>query len=214
MDRQDPAEQDFEKVADWSEAYLEQQYSRDVGQTFGRLVRQLARIATAPRDGVDRFDWLKEQEVRILEHLRTLALAIADGDDERRSRAGQAATVKLRDRQRLFVYGTLKRGHSRSVALAGERFIGHAVTAPRYRLFDCGGYPALVEVLNGQSIEGELWEVDTACLTRLDDIEGVALNLYVRRPILLADPYSNDYVESYFYQRSVLGLRDCGCRWP
>lgn len=211
-----PLRDEFEAVADWSQAYFELQHSRDVGRAFGHLVRILAEIADAPRDGVDRFDWLKGREAAVTEQLRTLALAFAECQESRGTAAPTpgATTGDLSRRTRIFVYGTLKRGQSRAAALAGQSFLATVTTAARYRIFDCGGYPGLVEVLQGVSIEGELWEVDAACLAALDEIEGVALNLYARRPVLLAAPRHEEHVESYFYQRSVLGLRDCGTRWP
>lgn len=211
-----PLRDEFAAVADWSQSYLELQYSREVGTTFGELLRALADIATLPHDGIDRFEWLKQRELAVTGHLQQLALALADCQESRArllQRSG-ALTAHPEQRVQLFVYGTLKRGGSRAAAMAGQRFVDVVHTAPHYRIFDCGGYPGLVEVISGLSIEGELWEVDANCLAQLDDIEGVALNLYERRPIQLAAPYGQTAVQSYFYQRSVLGRRDCGVRWP
>ena len=81
----------------------------------------------------------------------------------------------------LFIYGTLKRGQSRAGALNRQRFLGNAQTAPKYRMFDCGEYPGLVEAEDGVSIAGELWEVDQACLDVLDELEGTNLDLFQRR---------------------------------
>lgn len=117
-------------------------------------------------------------------------------------------------RVRLFVYGTLKRGHCRSDVLAGQRFLGLARTAARYRLFDCGDYPGLVESPDdGVAVEGEVWEVDDACLTVLDEIEGVAVKLYERCLITLQPPHAADEVHAYFYRRDTAGLRDGGGCW-
>jgi len=118
---------------------------------------------------------------------------------------------------KLFIYGTLKRQQSRAGALDGQRFIGEAKTLARYRLFDTGSYPVLVgchEVEDGGlEIEGELWHVDADCLARLDEIECVP-ELFRRQPVMLSLPAGYDDVETYIYQRSVMGLRDCGARWP
>lgn len=116
----------------------------------------------------------------------------------------------------IFVYGTLKRGDVRSAALAGARFLGEARTEPRYRLYDCGEYPALVGAppgAGGVSIEGEVYEATPECLARLDEVEGVAEQLYERAPIALLPPFSTDTVEAYFYRRPVAGLRELGTRW-
>ncbi|MGD9857503.1 MAG: gamma-glutamylcyclotransferase [Planctomycetaceae bacterium] len=115
----------------------------------------------------------------------------------------------------LFVYGTLMRGGCRAGALAGQRFRGEARTEPNYRLFDCGSYPGLTEAAGrgGRNIVGELWEVDAACLQRLDRMEGVDEGLYERRPARLLQAPENRSVEAYFYLPSTSGLRDCGVRW-
>lgn len=116
---------------------------------------------------------------------------------------------------RLFIYGTLKRGDVRAPLLAGQSFLGEATTAPRYRLFNTGDYPALVEAkplgLAGVSILGELWQVDDNCLARLDIEEGVDEGLYERRVIELDGGDAG--VQSYFYLHPVTGMPDCGDHW-
>ena len=113
----------------------------------------------------------------------------------------------------LFVYGTLKRGDCRHVALAGQYFQAEARTAPCYRMFNVGNYPALVESPNGLAIEGELWQIDAACLARLDEVEGVAEGLYERRDIRLAEPFTDLSAQSYFFLKSTNALADCGACW-
>lgn len=112
---------------------------------------------------------------------------------------------------KIFVYGTLKRGNCRAGVLRNQQFLGEATTAPSYRLFEVGSYPALVVDDNGLSVEGELWEVDPECLTLLDEIEGVP-TLYQRMPVVIDDPPGVE-AETYVYQPSVAGLAECGCRW-
>lgn len=115
----------------------------------------------------------------------------------------------------LFIYGTLKRGDVRAPLLAGQRYLGEAATAPRYRLFNTGDYPALVEAkplgLAGVSILGELWDVDDTCLARLDIEEGVDEGLYARRVIELDGGEAG--AQTYVYLRPVTGMADCGERW-
>jgi lysophospholipase L1-like esterase len=62
-------------------------------------------------------------------------------------------------------------------------------------MYNTGSYPALVEDEGGIEIEGELWEVDDACLKMLDAIEGVP-TLYERRPVVMQNP-ALDGVETY-----------------
>jgi gamma-glutamylcyclotransferase (GGCT)/AIG2-like uncharacterized protein YtfP len=115
----------------------------------------------------------------------------------------------------LFIYGTLKRGDVRAPLLAGQRFIGETRTAPRYRLFNTGDYPALVEASSinqpGRSILGELWAVSPACLGRLDFEEGVDEGLYERRAVELMG--NDEDAQAYFYLHPVVGMADCGASW-
>jgi len=113
----------------------------------------------------------------------------------------------------LFIYGTLKRGQPRHPALKGQTFVANVLTAPAYRMYNTGTYPALVEAENGVAVEGELWAVSETCLSELDVIEGVAEGLYGRRPVLLQPPHDGTAAETYIYLRSIAGLHDCGSNW-
>ncbi len=114
---------------------------------------------------------------------------------------------------KLFVYGTLKRGFSRSAALQGQRFLGPAQTEPHYRMYNVGNFPGLVEAPEGRCITGELWDVNPECFKRLDDIEGVGIGLYKRAKVSLMAPFDREEAETYLYLRSLQGLADCGVRW-
>src|SRR5437868_1974307 len=109
---------------------------------------------------------------------------------------------------RVFVYGSLKRGQRNHHYLDGQLFLGEATTLPRYRLFDYGPYPFLVEApQRGEAVKGEVWEVSDTVLLRLDELEE-APSLYQRGEIALhefAPP-----VLAYFYRGDTSGLRDCG----
>lgn len=115
---------------------------------------------------------------------------------------------------RIFVYGTLKRGCSNHAHLSGQQFVREAVTAPRYRLVDCGGYPGMVPAEDaGTSVKGEVWEVDERGLEVLDLLEDVAVGLYaVERVSLLGGDAAED-VYTYIYKWSVEGLPDVGSEW-
>ncbi len=114
---------------------------------------------------------------------------------------------------RVFVYGTLKAGLSNHGWLRGQRFFGPAETQPRYRMFDLGGYPGMVECDDGIALEGEVWEVDAAGLQRLDVLEGVAEGEYELAPIAMAGTWQSEQVSGYLYRRPVAGLRDAGACW-
>jgi gamma-glutamylcyclotransferase (GGCT)/AIG2-like uncharacterized protein YtfP len=113
----------------------------------------------------------------------------------------------------LFVYGTLKRGQPRHRYLAGQAFVGGAVTRPFYRMFNVGEYPALIRHPEGRSIEGELWVVDGPCLSSLDRVEGCDVGLYARQTVELLAPFEGLPAVTYLYQLAVDNLADCGTCW-
>lgn len=117
-------------------------------------------------------------------------------------------------RCRLFVYGTLKRGLSNHSYLDGQVFVGKARTSPVYRMFDLGGYPGMVRAgAGGAEIEGEVWDVDDACLRSLDVLEDVAGGEYERVTVELEPPFVGRDVEGYVYLREVRGRREAGTVW-
>jgi gamma-glutamylaminecyclotransferase len=92
----------------------------------------------------------------------------------------------------IFVYGTLLRGESNHPELSDAAFVRSARTEARYELVDLGGYPALLE--DGQTaVSGEIYDVNSALLARLDRFEEVP-ELYERKPIALVDGRIEAYV--------------------
>ncbi|HUE95594.1 MAG TPA: gamma-glutamylcyclotransferase family protein [Longimicrobiaceae bacterium] len=79
--------------------------------------------------------------------------------------------------ERLFVYGTLRRGGGMHSLLDGCRL--HAEATVRGSLFDLGTYPALVLDDRG-TVHGEVWECPRETLLRLDSYEGVGEGLFRR----------------------------------
>ena len=79
----------------------------------------------------------------------------------------------------VFVYGTLKRGHSNHHWLAGATFLGRRLLSGG-RLNDLGPYPMAVLSSDPQAvIHGELFVVTEEGLARLDQLEGYP-SLYER----------------------------------
>ena len=114
----------------------------------------------------------------------------------------------------LFLYGTLKRGGSNHGYMHGQRFITEASTAPKYRLYDLGGYPGLVTAeADGLSITGEIWEVDAEGLILLDDLENIEGGEYAREVMPMLPPHDGLQVEGYRYLLTVKGCRDLGQTW-
>lgn len=120
----------------------------------------------------------------------------------------------MAQRTLIFAYGTLMRGECRHWLLQDQQFVGEAHTAPQYRLYHCGTFPALVaDGQQGNSIVGEVWSVEGSRLQALDDEEGIADQLYQRARINLAAPFANQVVEGYLYLGSTASLPDCGVSW-
>ena len=114
----------------------------------------------------------------------------------------------------IFVYGSLKRGFTNHSLLAGQRFVATSRTEPRYKLYDLGDFPGMVEATaGGRSIKGEVWSVDSECLAQLEILEDTAHGMYARVPIPLLPPDDKLSVEGYLYQLGVTGRRDCGDVW-
>jgi gamma-glutamylaminecyclotransferase len=114
----------------------------------------------------------------------------------------------------VFVYGTLKRGCCNHHYLKGHRFLGDASTQPEYAMYDLGGYPGMVEDFSQPiSIEGEVWEVDDACLKQLDELEDVATGEYARVPMRLKLPWDEAGVCGYVYRWPIQDRVRIGSVW-
>jgi len=131
----------------------------------------------------------------------------------------------------LFVYGTLKQGHSRELALSDQKYLGVGRTDGKFAMFNLGGYPGLVHATPdkaaGKRVYGELYEVSDECMQQLDQIEGVDHGLYSREEIILDEVnivalplYSSTFQAlqrkvalAYIDLRSVSDKKDCGIFW-
>lgn len=71
---------------------------------------------------------------------------------------------------RVFVYGTLKRGQRNAHFMHGARYLGQHVTKKMFSMYSFGDFPAVCE--RGQhAIAGEVYQVDARQFRRLDDLE-------------------------------------------
>ncbi len=102
----------------------------------------------------------------------------------------------LMERVRLFVYGSLRRGHEHHAELDGARYVGAAVTEPRYRIIQRGAYPALVA--GTDAVKGEVYAVESETLARLDAFEGED---YRRASVQLVD---GSAAEAYFLAETIV----------
>ena len=72
--------------------------------------------------------------------------------------------------ERVFVYGTLKKGEIRNDILWDCDYLGPAATDPIFQMVTLGQFPGLIP--GHRSIEGEVYEVPADVLGYLDLIEG------------------------------------------
>lgn len=115
----------------------------------------------------------------------------------------------------VFVYGTLKRGGSNHLFLAGQKFLGSARTQPGFTLYSLGDYPGMVRTPgDADGVTGELWSVDDATLAELDRLEGLDEGLYERIDVLLQPNPHTPSAQAYVYLRSHDGLPPVGPTWP
>ena len=78
---------------------------------------------------------------------------------------------------RVFVYGTLRRGHRNHFLLETSNFIGEAATLRPYWMITTGVFPVVLDAVPADfgspplAIAGEIYHVDAATLEQLDRLE-------------------------------------------
>jgi gamma-glutamylcyclotransferase (GGCT)/AIG2-like uncharacterized protein YtfP len=86
----------------------------------------------------------------------------------------------------VFVYGTLKKGHSNHAVLRGADFVCHAYIRG-YDMYHLGGFPGIIEG-NGE-VYGEVYKITDDHLPWLDRLEGYSPDsklencMYLRKPV-------------------------------
>lgn len=98
---------------------------------------------------------------------------------------------------KIFCYGTLKQGHGNHRFLRGQKFLGKHFTRRGYTIV-VGGLPYMIKRKSGSGVMGELYEVDAACLARLDELEGHP-DYYRRTVIPVYSQDTDDMVEASAY---------------
>jgi gamma-glutamylcyclotransferase (GGCT)/AIG2-like uncharacterized protein YtfP len=78
---------------------------------------------------------------------------------------------------RVFVYGTLRRGHQNHPLLEMSKFIDEAATLRTYWMITTGAFPVVLDAVPADfglpplAIAGEIYHVDDATLVQLDRLE-------------------------------------------
>jgi gamma-glutamylcyclotransferase (GGCT)/AIG2-like uncharacterized protein YtfP len=107
-----------------------------------------------------------------------------------------------------FTYGTLMKGERNEHLLKGARYVGKAVTKPKYNLFRIDGnftFPAIVD--EGElAVKGEVYEVPVSALPGMDRMEGHP-HFYCRKPIELADDFVGEVLAYFFVDKDSLPKR-------
>ena len=73
--------------------------------------------------------------------------------------------------EKVFVYGTLKRGHGNHILLKDSKCLGAGITENKYVMYS-SGIPFVSKQFGLTRISGELYEVDELTLNSLDMLEG------------------------------------------
>ena len=97
-------------------------------------------------------------------------------------------------RYKLFVYGTLKRGHLNHALLKDATFLGEAVTKEPYPLIAPKvWYPYLIDAPGeGRRVKGELYLIDLPTLKRIDRLEEYP-RYYNRKEIEVVDEEGKEH---------------------
>lgn len=111
--------------------------------------------------------------------------------------------------EKVFVYGTLRKGKPLNVHLRNAAFLGDAKTAfPAFRMFCTGWYPAVIEAADdAYELIGEVYEVDEKTMHGLDAAEGVP-SLYQRKQVDVVVGDETHKVWIYIYQPPVNNFRE------
>lgn len=118
---------------------------------------------------------------------------------------------------KVFVYGTLKKGFGNHRLLKDAEFICEDMTKPLYTMYSLGGFPAIQQG-GDTSIIGEVYKIDKDTLAHLDVLEGYKAgrdcNMYERRITVtkqghkcfiyeMDEPYSKELVENGEWTKGV-----------
>lgn len=104
----------------------------------------------------------------------------------------------MKNNNKIFVYGTLKRGQGNHGRLANAVYLGKARTVKNFTMY-VDVLPYLYREEDGPGVIGEIYEVDDDTLETIDRLEGHPI-LYKREKIKLDD---GKEVFAYIYQGKI-----------
>ena len=101
---------------------------------------------------------------------------------------------------KVFVYGSLKKGFGNNRILAHSKFLGKGITLDdSFSMISLGGFPGVI--YGTKRVEGELYQVDNEVFESLDRLEGNG-HFYQREliPIILLDnPNGGKNIKAWMY---------------
>ncbi|PSW10608.1 gamma-glutamylcyclotransferase [Photobacterium rosenbergii] len=104
-------------------------------------------------------------------------------------------------RVRVFVYGTLREGEANAYLLKEAVKLGDSCLVSGYILYDLGAYPAAIASHSGESLLGEVYQINESILRDLDWLEEYPVE-YDR--VEIETSYGKAWI--YLYNQSVAGL--------
>lgn len=97
---------------------------------------------------------------------------------------------------KVFVYGSLKKGYHNYPVLKDSEYLGTFKTKGKYDMFSLGSFPAVIKNSHNYFINGELYSVTDEVLNDLDELEGNGY--FYKRYLTPLQGYDED-VWVYFY---------------
>ena len=96
---------------------------------------------------------------------------------------------------KVFVYGTLMRGHiNHSYYLSKSKFLGEA-ELDGYAMYSVSSFPGIVSETSGK-VKGEVYSVNEETLRKLDSLEGEG-SLYIKKMVDIQ--VNNETIQGFVY---------------
>lgn len=117
----------------------------------------------------------------------------------------------------LFVYGSMRKGLRNNTRLNGCEFLGNAQTEKKYSMFPSWdyGFPYVFEGEDRTKIKGEVYKVPREIIeTKIDHLEGVALQCYKRRTIEVWLDNGTKITADIYFAGEAITVDNIDCEKP
>lgn len=100
---------------------------------------------------------------------------------------------------KIFVYGTLKRGYSNHHLLEGQQLVGEYYSfSQSFKMIDLNGFPGVIQSNDGAYVTGEIYQVDDVTFSNLDRLEGYP-SMFSREKFIFIQDYRDETEEAWMY---------------